>query len=227
MPGLYMYKFSSFNYSLRWDMLKFFYPAVIYLILVCAPGCNTPSSQEIDISAFGRKSDTLIQNVSAHLNENTRLLDEKQRYDSSLRLQSLLNGVEGLEIRILLDQYYEQELYVFKYNQSKASGKYFSTRMGYEKGNDSIYLIKERLISPSTGWVSFFDKLKELTINELPDQSELEGFEFEVCSRGVLIELATNNYYKSVQYCLDNPSVENTIQHQAVVEFLDILRKEF
>jgi hypothetical protein len=151
---------------------------------------------------------------------------------SILKLDSLEIGYDSLQIRIwcnygLLDV---RNVIVIKRNNELWNAELLTVIFDE---NDSSYMrkpiLKERINKiPTSGWSSFINKLVELNVTQLPDQSKVSGYKDILGADGVTynVEVATMSQYRFYSYWQPNIYKGKYKEAKNIDQILELIEKE-
>jgi len=177
---------------------------------------------------------------------NTRYEDsanktDKRILDSSLKLSSLENGFDSIQIRIWYGcPQCKEDMFVILKNEDKSwSAQISKLKITSLDSNcpdfrfcySYYYKNKTQLKKPRSGWKSFIDSLFNLKILSMEDQGWPPNFfPGHTDVGGMFVELATKNTYRQYKYIDPRTwkgSDPNYWKAENVIKIMRLLNKEF
>lgn len=207
---------------------SFSFTGILLLLFASCSGFNKNEKETRTESVT--KVDTFIREIPAYRNTPS-MKQLKTNIESLLKIPSLENGFDSLEIRIwyayaLRDK---EQLVIIKHTDTSWSAELNTLTFHYSKNNDSILSISKQSISkyPKSGWNSFLLNLNKLDFYTLPDYKQIQNYDTGTDSDAITIEFATKNKYRIYTYI--QPSMYTTKFKEAVqIEcIMELIEREF
>ncbi|HRH51369.1 MAG TPA: hypothetical protein PLP23_21630 [Panacibacter sp.] len=150
-----------------------------------------------------------------------------------LGLDFIENGFDSLQVRIWLGHSMAVKRNVVVLKQ--VNGQWFGQIItySYEHNNkDGKQFISDKEIkevSPKSGWTNFIKALMDLQMLTLPNGQNINGYNSCGGEDGIdyFFETASPEQYRFYYYCNPNENVNQFWQVKNVVEFSNLLEKEF
>jgi hypothetical protein len=162
--------------------------------------------------------------------KDSSLLELKREHDSLLKLPSLENGFDSLQLRIAFGCFLGVDFLVILSNSNqKWSGELSKLQYHTDSLDNRSITRKSIRGNPKSGWKNLIRKLFELKILTLPDDDDIPALIKEHPSDGcgVAVEIATNKVYKVYNY--ENPNIYTKTNWQAenIMKIIRLLANEF
>ncbi len=172
------------------------------------------------ISAFYLTSNTcycqnetnyaFYKEIAKGTNNKERLLYSLRRSETMLKLDTVQNGFDSIEIRLWFSYSFisSDQLLVIKNKDNNWSGLFYDYRplFSEDRKSDPVLEIKSRNLFPGIPWTSVIDTLYKNNILTLPNYTQIKDY-YSVNDPDVLsIEVSTRKSYRLYIY----PSPINT-----------------
>jgi hypothetical protein len=160
--------------------------------------------------------------------EGKELFESINKIRDSLKLDTLENGFDSLQIRIWLADAHKQEVIIIKNKKGVWDAEFILFRPILNKKMDSVLFFAKNMIrkEPKEPWPSLINKLINYHILTLPDQGRLSGYEHPYDGLNTTFEIATKTVYRLYSY--HEPGVNKQLQQaRDVVNILDTIKSEF
>lgn len=155
-----------------------------------------------------------------------------QQKAKQLKLDSLENGYDSLQIRIWYDYSLVtyRSLLIIKQTNSvwSAKGYTMSVDWNWEKLTEKVTKKQEKTLNPKHGWDNFVKQLFALQITTLPNMKDIPGLK-DGWTDGVTynVEVATNKQYRFYGYHLPDKFQDKYWQAKNMVDILELIEVEF
>jgi hypothetical protein len=156
-----------------------------------------------------------------------------RRDASELGLDFIENGFDSIQVRIWLGHSMAVKRNVIVLKQ--VNGQWFGQLVTYSYGHDdkngkefiSNKEIKEA--NPKSGWTNLIKTLMDLQIPTLPNGQDINGYNSCGGEDGIdyFFEIASPKEYRFYYYCNPDENINQFWQVKNVVEFSNLLEKEF
>jgi hypothetical protein len=189
---------------MKFQYIKFFIISLIvssYVFICCK------DSQKISPVTVSSK-DSVLQDIPEWYRNSTFSARFDNKLNRLLNLNSLKNGFDSLQIRILIDCWNEvTNLIVLEKNQFSWIAKFYFFKIKVlgdgEEGKNFDFEIENLRIekmSPASGWLNFSKKLLNMNILNLKDATTFDKYSFPNDGNDVSVELATLNKFTIYKY---------------------------
>jgi len=204
----------------------------ILIIISFLTSCSRQTISDSNLSKIDSSKLKFNDSFNSLLNETIN------DYSHQLKLESLKNGFDSLQIRIWFDYSIvpERRLFIIKRKKSKWIAISYKMTLNLDstyqvdslKTIDKFKSIKMEELKPKNGWNNFMNKLLSLKITTLPNSEEIKGFESDM-DDGILymIEIATKDKYRFYYY--ENPEElkDKFWQAKNLVDIIQLIKSEF
>ncbi|HEX6168744.1 MAG TPA: hypothetical protein VFZ33_03555 [Chitinophagaceae bacterium] len=166
------------------------------------------------------------------------LYKERHKVYSALKIGSIENGYDSLQIRIDGNEYKElsngwSRLLVF-YNNGNWNADAYYIRFAGEDGFiliiDSLQYQKYSLGVPRSGWLGFIDTLKQLGLFTLPDYHDVPGYAKSHTSTHATfynVEIATEKSYRIFSYLGPATRTKQFKEAEKFMKIMSFIKNEF
>lgn len=200
--------------------------AVLILFSFTFGFCNRSRSPKV--GSPKNSQDTLIKEVPRDIGTDFFLAKEAE-IKSVVNIDYLQNGLDSLQVRIWYPERKINRIISLKYSSRQWTGYLYTFEKKYnERTRDYVFdSATSTVISPSSGWHNFVERLFGLRITTLPDMKEIAGNAGAGADGDTyVIEIATHKRYRLYRY--NNPS-DNTVYKEVkyMTQIIELLNKEF
>ncbi|MGH2564074.1 MAG: hypothetical protein ACRDE5_06160 [Ginsengibacter sp.] len=147
--------------------------------------------------------DTVIRDIPLNkYGEPSFFYKNKPEIEDQLGLVSLEDGYDSLQIRLWFSYAFidSSQLVTVRNNKNKWSIELVTFLTNYT--NDKVVIENKRVIPkyPKSGWQDFTNKLFQLQILTLPDESKIPKYSMFTDADRIVVEIATTKEYRIYQY---------------------------
>jgi hypothetical protein len=155
-----------------------------------------------------------------------------QQKVKQLKIESLQNGYDSLQIRIWSDYSLQasRKLLIIKRTNSTWTVTLYSMSVDWDpyKLTETVKSKKVKKLIPKNGWDSFLTTLFSYQITTLPNMEDISGLEDNwTDGASYHVEVATTKQYRFYSYHLPNKFQDQYWQARNVVDILTLLESEF
>jgi hypothetical protein len=178
-------------------LVKLFFIAVIILV---ASSCNNLNKSNELPSPFVDTAKGFKKDYFQKKNgKPTFWLSYCKEWAKELKLDTLQNGVNNLEIRIwyVFSRYSERKLVVIRNTGDEWIAKVYQFD---EEVRNKFENLTIKHVLPKSGWKTFMQRLWSNKILTLPDCYDIPGFEGGADGSVYIVEIATKSQYKLYSY---------------------------
>lgn len=176
-------------------------------------------------------NESFTREIPHELEERGSLFESLKFIRDSLRLDTLENGYDSMEIRIWMSMALssQSQIVIIKNHKGNwsATSILFTPVHNDIKQDSLLYYTKESVnLVPKSSWDSFIKKLKDHQILTLPDQDKLIGYDHPHDGGSVEFEISSKYVYRLYSY--HAPGVNLHFPEAKNVEaILDLIKQEF
>lgn len=167
-----------------------------------------------------------------HKGDTDYIFKDIRRMASELRLDSIENGFDSLQIRIWLghSMAIRKNIVILK----KINGKWSAQLVTYSEGQKGktlqLFIEKKTIksVHPLSGWDVIIKKINALEILTLPNDGDLK--DYNGCGMDGIayyFETSTKRQYRFFYYCNPEDNVGRFREAKNVLEFASVLENEF
>lgn len=152
---------------------------------------------------------------------------------SALKLDFIENGFDFVQIRVWLGHSLavKRNVVVLKQTSGKWLGQIITYSYGHDDINGKEFISNKEVedVDPKSGWANFIKVLMDLQILTLPNGQDLKDYNSCGGADGIdyFFEMATPKKYRFFYYCNPDENSNQFWQVKNVVEFSNLLEKEF
>jgi len=155
----------------------------------------------------------------------------KVRATSLLKLDTLENGFDSLQIRIWYGyaRIDSGQLFVLKNVNGKWNAEMLTLVYHMSRNEDSLLSIGKSSISgePKSGWISFYNRLFKLKVMSLPDMRKISNYPDIADGNGISIETAIISKYRYYSYQEPIYAQERVKEARNIEQILELIESEF
>jgi hypothetical protein len=212
--------------------MKFLFLALIFFLLNSI-GCNNIAGENPNEEKY--RNDTVIRDIPEfyHILWKTSKIHDKLR--KLLKLNSLENGFDSLQIRILIDcgQLEPSSLLLFEKAGSEWRAVFYSFTMKviYTEDGKGIDLEIQDLItenkSPKSGWINFSSQLVNTGMINLLDCFNFPDYNMPTDARSIFVEIGRRGRYRLFHYAELEMNLKIKEGPAKLDDALKLIEKEF
>lgn len=197
------------------------YPLI--LVLVCAWQCQNSTTGQKD------PDQSIVRDLPPDGMEPGSLFASLKLIRDSLRLDTLENGFDSLEIRIWLSYSFtlRQQLVVIKSQRGTTTGCFYDFEPQLNSSGDSLDSFRITRVPkyPNSSLSYFLDTLYVYRILTLPGYEKSEKYLDSTHPNEMTVEVATKNKYRLYQYPI--PTYQLSGDARTIKDILKLITNEF
>ncbi len=174
---------------------------ILMTLYIANVSCYNDSSKKSELKII--PNDSFIREIPAWYEKDNLTQKVLAKLHTLLELESLQNGFDSLQIRILIDCGNKiSNLVVLDRREDKWNAVFYSFKIYYDEKLDfEIQKLNIKSRFPKSGWKSFYEDLIETGVIDLPDHMKFYP-EYNLPTDGdrVLVEISTLKKYRLYEY---------------------------
>jgi hypothetical protein len=229
----YIYELASYaaDTANMQNLILFF--CVVSLFLVSCNGQDNNVIAQISDKSKTFKSEIPTYKDGRSSGDTDYLFKLLRRDASELTLDFIENGFDSLQLRVWLghSMAVKRNVVILKQVNRQWFGQLVTYSYGHDNKNGQEFISSKNVkqVNPKSGWPAFIKTLTTLQIPTLPNGQDISGYNSCGGMDGIdyFFEIATREKYRFYYYCNPNENINQFWQVKNVVEFSNLLEKEF